>query len=308
MLICLGTYERILYGWEVTLSSPGSVSESKVAFALPVHQGYIRCIATGGRHLVTGSTDEVIKVFDLKKRREQGTLTHHSGTITALAFHSTTHLLTASSDSSLQLLRTKDWEPLLRLGRHKNDSIEAIAMHPSGKLAVSVGKEREMKVWDLQTGKQAGTSRVPMKNSLVAEWDMHSGNYFLLASDAQLLVFQASNLEVPMISKKVSKLHCALFVNVQNRLFVMFGGEGSKINYFPVDSHEDVKEFDSGHAPRVKCMSAVEVEGMPYLLSASSNGTIKLWNLIQILEEESPQPIIEQNCDLRITCMTVSTI
>jgi WD40 repeat protein len=111
-----------------------------------------------------------------------------------------------------------------------------------------------------------------------------------------------------MISKEVSKLHCALFVKVQDRLWVMFGGEGARINYFAVDSHEDVKEFDSGHAPRVKCMSAVEVEGTPYLLSASSNGTIKLWNLSQIMDEESPGPMIEQDCDLRITCMTVSTI
>ena len=225
--------------------SPGNVSETKVAFALPVHQGYVKSIATAGRHLVTGGTDEVVKVFDLRKRREQGTLTHHSGSITALAFHSTTHLLTASSDSSLQLLRTRDWEPLLRLGRHKNDSIEAIAMHPSGKLAVSVGRRGEMKVWDLQTGKQAATSKAPMVNALVAEWDAPRGEHLLLASDAQLLVFQASNLEVPM-SKNVSKLHCAVFANVQDRLFVMFGGEGSQISYFAVDNHEDIKCFELG--------------------------------------------------------------
>ena len=86
MLVCVGTYERILYGWEVTLPSPGNVSETKVAFALPVHQGYVKSIATAGRHLVTGGTDEVVKVFDLRKRREQGTLTHHSGPSLRLPF------------------------------------------------------------------------------------------------------------------------------------------------------------------------------------------------------------------------------
>ena len=64
--------------------------------------------------------------------------------------------------------------PLLCLGKHKGDSVEVVAMHPSGKLAVSVGKKNEMKVWDLQTGKQAATSRVPLKDSLVAEWDTES--------------------------------------------------------------------------------------------------------------------------------------
>lgn len=308
MLICLGTYERILYGWEVTLSPSGTVEETKVVFALPVHQGYVKSIATAGRHLVTGGTDEVIKVFDLRKKREQGTLTHHSGTITSLAFHSTTHLLTASSDSTIHLLRTKDWESLLRLGKHKDDSVEAVAMHPSGKLAVSVGKRDMMKVWDLQTGKQAAASRVPLKNSLVAEWDARTGDYFLLASDTQLLVFQASNLEVPMISKKTPKLHSAVFVYVHDRLFVVFGGEGARISYFAVDSHEKVECFDSGHTPRVKCLKTVEVGDISCLVSASSDGTTKLWNFTQILDEEPPKAMAEHNCDLRITCMTVSTI
>lgn len=309
MLICLGTYERILYGWEVILSPSGGVGEAKVAFALPVHQGYIKSIATAGRHLVTGGTDEVIKVFDLRKRREQGTLTHHSGTITALAFHSTTHLLTASSDSSIHLLRTKDWESLLCLGRHKGDSVEAVAMHPSGKLAVSVGKKNEMKVWNLQTGKQAAASKVPLKDSLVAEWDAHSGDYLLLASDTQLLVFQASNFEVPMINKKTPRLHSAVFMYAMDRLFVVFGGEGAQISYFAVDNPEDVLCFDSGHTPRVKCLKAVEIGDTLYLVSASSDGTIRLWNFTRILgEEEAPKPVAEHNCDLRITCMTVSII
>lgn len=308
MLICLGTYERILYGWEVTLSQSGTVSETKVVFAIPVHQGYVKSIATTGRHLVTGGTDEIIKVFDLRKKREQGTLTHHSGTITSLAFHSTTHLLTASSDATIHLLRTKDWESLLCLGKHKDDSVEVVAMHPSGKLAVSVGKKNEMKVWDLQTGKQAATSRVPLKDALVAEWDTSNGEYFLLASDTQVLVFQTSSLEVPMISKKIPKLHSAVFVYVQGRLFVVFGGEGPRIHYFAVDNHEDVKCFDSGHTPRVKCLKSVKVGDVSYLVSASSDGTIKLWNFTQILNEESPKAITEHNCDLRVTCMTVSII
>ena len=54
--------------------------------------------------------------------------------------------------------------------------------------------------------------------------------------------------------------------------------------------------------------NAVEVEGMSYLVSASSDGTIKVWNFAQDLGEDAPRAITEHNCDLRITCMTVSTI
>lgn len=71
ILICLGSYEAVLYGWEVTLSKEKDslhlyCSESKVSFAFPAHRGCIKSVSTVGRHLVTGSTDELIKYSNIK--------------------------------------------------------------------------------------------------------------------------------------------------------------------------------------------------------------------------------------------------
>ena len=44
----------------------------ETAFIIPAHLGCIHALAVGGRHLATGASDDVIKLFDMKKRKESG--------------------------------------------------------------------------------------------------------------------------------------------------------------------------------------------------------------------------------------------
>lgn len=309
MLICVGTYERVLYGWELDFDAESaSLVSSRVAFALPAHTGYIRCISTAGRHLVTGGTDEVVKVFDLKKRRELGVLTHHAGTVTSLGFYATTHLVTCAMDGAVHVLRTKDWEPLLCLGKHKKSAAEALAVHPSGRLAVTLGKEdRLVKVWDLQVGKQAASSWIPVKGAFFLQWSA-DGAYLLMLSESQLCVFQATNLDVPMARFEGKKLLAATFFKTEAGHAVAYAGEGPVVSVADVANPEDIRTFDSKHEPRVKCIDATR----SHVITASTNGTIRAWKISDIqgllLGRQDPlESIAEHNCGMRITCMTVST-
>lgn len=308
MLICVGTYEHILYGWELDFDAKNaSLASSKVAFALPAHTGYIRCISTAGRHLVTGGTDEVIKVFDLKRRRELGTLTHHAGTVTSLGFYSTTHLITCAMDGAVHVLRTKDWEPLLCVGKHKKSAVESIAVHPSGRLAVTLGKEdRLVKAWDLQVGKQAASSWSPVKDAFFLQWSA-DGACLLMLSESQLCIFQATNLDVPMAKFEGKKLLTATFFKTEAGHGIVYAGEGSAVSVVDLANPEDIRTFDSKHEPRVKCINATE----RHVVTSSTDGVIRVWKLSDIqgllLGQQDPlEPIAEHNCDLRITCMTVS--
>ncbi|KAJ2802235.1 transcription initiation at TATA-containing promoter protein, partial [Coemansia helicoidea] len=65
-LITAGTYERILYGIEARFA--GSQLVLSPQFIFPSHIGCIKAVAAGGRYLASGSTDEIVKVYDLKKR------------------------------------------------------------------------------------------------------------------------------------------------------------------------------------------------------------------------------------------------
>ena len=86
--IIAGTYEKLLYGLDVRVSAPDDGDKKlqfsiKPIFAFPAHVSCVKAVAAspqGGKWLATGSADEIIKVWDLRRRKEVGGLMHHQGT------------------------------------------------------------------------------------------------------------------------------------------------------------------------------------------------------------------------------------
>ena len=79
-----GTYEKLLYGLEgtVTVENSGYKFALKPVFIFPAHISCIKVVAAspnGGKWLATGSADEIVKVWDLRRRKEIGGLMHHEG-------------------------------------------------------------------------------------------------------------------------------------------------------------------------------------------------------------------------------------
>lgn len=83
--VVAGSYEKLLYGLEgsVTLDADSKLKyELKPTFIFPAHVSCIKAVAAspqGGKWLATGSADEIIKVWDLRRRKEIGGLMHHEG-------------------------------------------------------------------------------------------------------------------------------------------------------------------------------------------------------------------------------------
>ena len=84
--IITGSYEKLLYGLSGTYPLPGTPVEErdytiKPIFIFPAHQACVKAVAAseGGKWLATGSTDEVVKIWDLRRRKEVGGLIQHSG-------------------------------------------------------------------------------------------------------------------------------------------------------------------------------------------------------------------------------------
>ena len=82
--IIAGTYEKLLYGLQGSVSVEGGARTFalKPIFIFPAHISCIKTVAAsphGGKWLATGSVDEIIKVWDLRRRKEVGGLMHHEG-------------------------------------------------------------------------------------------------------------------------------------------------------------------------------------------------------------------------------------
>lgn len=79
--IVAGSYEKILYGLRPDFTVDAARPKLKPFFIFPAHTSCIKALAgsPGGKWLATGSADEIIKIWDLRRRKEVGGLVQHDG-------------------------------------------------------------------------------------------------------------------------------------------------------------------------------------------------------------------------------------
>lgn len=161
---------------------PGSDETKATNFFTPIfhfasHTASIRCVGNAKRYLVTGGNDEHIRLYDLQKRKEIGTLMHHEGSITCMEFvKSGKWLVSGGEDGKVLIWRTQDWEVLADMKGHKGP-VNDISIHPSGKIALSVGRDRSLRLWNLMTGKNASVLKMGHEEPIQVCWNATGDKY-----------------------------------------------------------------------------------------------------------------------------------
>lgn len=59
----------------------------------------------------------------------------------------------------LCIFRARDWVLLRSMKGHKG-RVNSVAVHPSGKVGLSVGKDRTLRMWDLMRGKGSASTKL----------------------------------------------------------------------------------------------------------------------------------------------------
>ena len=290
--VCVGGYDGSVAG--LTLSSDETTALSlRLNFAYDSHVSAVRSAALHGSTLVTGGTDETIRIYDLSRRVEVGTLMLHDGTINALHFANDAGrelLFAASDDSSISVCRVSDWECLKKLSGHQAPVLD-VAVHPSAQLALSVAKDRSLFMWNLVRGRIAFSAKTKERPATKVMW-APGGNKYLLASGDMVSL---SHVEKKGSSsfKHSRDVLCAEFMDV-NTFFT--GGEEKVVRMW--DSRSSKKsDLLFEHGKRVKDVQLVE----NLLLSADAGGEIKVWDI-----RKQGSPRIETalgDGKLRLTCM-----
>ena len=205
----------------------------------------------------------------------------HNGTINALEFYGGSHLITASEDGKVALFRTKDWECLHVL--HHRSPLSGVAVHPSGKLAISVSaRDKSLRLWNLVTGKQAGKAKTP-KPINKAIWS-RTGKYYALLGDSQIFLHHAEDgaaliAEIPCASRILT----ATFFDDSH---LLFAGEGSLLHLWDIDA--GAKEtLTLDQKPRVKDMTVLYSDQADLLISVASEGSVCIWDMAKVLASKA---------------------
>ena len=116
-------------------------------------------VTPDGRQVVSASSDQTLKVWNLTTGSEEVTLQGHTDWITAVAVTPDgQRAVSASDDQTLKVWNLTTGAEELTLQGH-TAWITAVAVTPDGQRAVSASDDQTLKVWNLTTGAEEATLR-----------------------------------------------------------------------------------------------------------------------------------------------------
>ncbi|CCE65966.1 hypothetical protein TPHA_0N01850 [Tetrapisispora phaffii CBS 4417] len=336
--IVVGSYEHNILCVSLDLSSATPLFTP--IFHFQAHALSVKCLDISRRYLVSGSNDEHIRIYDLQKRKELGTLLAHQGSITALMFSKSRAslnegdekdervvdgsssgsrwLLSASEDNKIVVWRVKDWENFGTLKGH-TARINDIDIHPSNRVAVSVSDDHSIRLWNLMTVKKAAVLKLRKysQNGQFVRW-LGNGDFFAVALLNKVLIYKTSTAKVVKeidIEKKtimhmeVEKLNDA---NGSEDEYLVVGlSEGSICFYMTKEFQEESEDKVApafvllGHTNRVKDFKFYANEFGKYLVSIGSDGKIVVWDLKLTGKDTERQQVAIFDSGERLNCLAL---
>merc|ERR1719483_1747002 len=298
LIISLGSYDKVLHVYKFLPLAEDSLD---LCYEQKTHEGMIRACGISGPYVATCSSDETVQIKNTRKDMEQIILTDHEGSVSDCDFFLTSHFFTSGDDGKINIYRIRDWALTSTLRARK--AVHSIAVHPSGKLLLSVDKANELNVWNLSNGKRIVKRSMP-KPCFDVRWSDTGAYYSILRANKALIYDQTGEL---VSVCKYNGLCCACFISDE---IIAFGTQDQKILLWNIEDNEKIREVEF-HESRVKCLGCGEIEGMKFLVSADSEGVVIIWKLDGLLdvdEEVVSSLLMALETECRITSMAVKPI
>lgn len=268
------------------------------SFSTHSHTSSIRTVAARGKLVASGGADDRICLYDLEKRRAIDDLYVHDGTINTLAFvPDGSYLVTGGADGKMSFIKTSNWKVDKVFEKaHKGSAVNYISVHPSGKLALSIGGDMTLRTWNLINGRQAFATSLKNK-SLGSTVDFvvwsSTGDYFAITGKDSVEVWSTSQAEV-VATKKCEARPTALCWISDSDLLV--GMEDGKLLFFNWEDEGEEATLCDIYETRIKAMKYHD----GFLATASSSGELNLWKVTSGEKME-----LEMICGIDVGCRLI---
>ena len=315
--IVVGSYEHniLCLSLDLTLETPVFTP----IFHFQAHSLSVKCLDISKRYLVSGSNDEHIRIYDLQKRKELGTLLAHQGSITSLKFSrgennsSNKWLLSASDDHKIIIWRVKDWENLGVLKGH-TARINDLAIHPTNRIAVSVSDDHSIRLWNLMTVKKAAVLKLRNynQNGQFVRWLGTQGQYFAVALMNKILIYSTDDAkvhhEIDLTRKTI--MHMETIQLTEDKEYLCVGLNDGNVQFYDIATLLEEKDLVSnltpefsllGHTNRVKDFNFYKNSFGTYMVSIGSDGKVVVWNI----KPDTQEQIAVYDCGERLNCMAL---
>ncbi|EXB25446.1 p21-activated protein kinase-interacting protein 1-like protein [Morus notabilis] len=317
MSLIAGSYERFIWGFKLKPLKTDPTTQTLTLtplFSYPSHLSSVTSAAAAGPAAASGGSDDTVHLYDLSAASSLGSLHDHAASVTSLSFFTPPglsfprNLVSADADGSVCIY---DADPfvLLKTVRVHKKGINDLAIHPSGKLALTVGRDECLGMLNLIRGRRSFYCRIGREASLV-RFDS-GGDKFFMVVDRKISVHEAEDAKIVAELESPMRVLCA--ASGENGL-LFTGGEDCSITAWDTNSGKVAYNIKEAHSSRVKGIivlsrnAGAAADDDPYLVSsASSDGVIRVWD-VRMAMKEKPNPLAEANTKSRITCLAGSSL
>lgn len=230
MSLIAGSYEKFIWGYklkplkETTSSGQNSLALTQL-FSYPAHLAPITTVAVAGSAAASGSTDDTIHLYDLSTSASLGSLLHdHSSSVTCLSFYTPQNLsfprnlLSGSGEGFVSIFDADPFVLLKSFKVHKK-GINDLAIHPSGKLALTVGRDQCLAMVNLVRGRRSYYHKIGTEAALIKFNAV--GDRFLMVTDDKVGVHEAEDAKLLCQLEARKKILCAAPGEVLSYLFIL---------------------------------------------------------------------------------------
>ncbi|CAK0745829.1 hypothetical protein CCP3SC5AM1_1300004 [Gammaproteobacteria bacterium] len=256
-----------------------SLDQGTVIHTLKGHGGPIRGLALtpDGQWIISASTDGNLKVWDLERGMERCTLAGHHAEVATVAVTWDGRAISAGADRTLKVWDLERGADLHTLTGHR-DAVNAVAVLPGGTQIISASDDRTLKIWDMKWRRaalQILTGHTRDVNAVAVSAD---GRCVVSASkDKTLRVWELIQGKEPK-ELRVLTGHSAPVRTValtRDGQWAVSGSSDRTLRVWDL-AHENTGRVLTGHQGAVTAVVMVREQEM---ISASLDGTLKLWNL-----------------------------
>ena len=120
------------------------------------HSDYVESVAItpDGKYIVSGSSDNTIKLWDIKSGEEIRTFKGHSSWVILVTItQDGKYIVSGSLDNTIKLWDIKSGKEIRTFEGH-SDSVKSVAITPDGKYIVSGSSDETIKLWDIKSGEE----------------------------------------------------------------------------------------------------------------------------------------------------------
>ncbi len=267
-----GRQLRVLYGHELRVHTQGKESKSFVMKAWVMAVAF----SPDGKTLVSGGSDDMVKLWDVATGTELRTLVGHKDKVTSVAFSPDGKtVISGSLDHVIRLWNVESGNSLQQLSGHAA-GVNSVAYSPDGRTVLSASDDKTIKLWDALSGRLlktlSGQGYVktavfsPDSKKIISGGSDHAVKLWDAASGRELFKLYEYKYDVTSVS-----------FSPDGRTVVSAGNDiDSNIKLWDIVSREELHTL-SGYADEIVSIRLADKGRL--LMAGNFDNKLQVWNL-----------------------------